>query len=105
MAAPNAAELGDLLDVERFEVVPVPADCIDGFGCAFWNRPEAHLEPDVLAGMSWSSLLDPGLVKARQDQLAADLASGAWDRRHGHLRSLPELDLGYRLVVARGAAT
>ena len=24
----------------------------------------------------------------------------AWDARYGHLRSLPEFDLGYRLVVA-----
>jgi hypothetical protein len=26
--------------------------------------------------------------------------SGAWDARHGELRTLPEIDLGYRLLVA-----
>jgi hypothetical protein len=33
-------------------------------------------------------------------RLAADLESGEWDRRYGHLRSLPELDLGHRLLIA-----
>jgi hypothetical protein len=98
--APNADEMQELLAIERFEVVPVPADCTDGFGCAYWNRPEAHLEPDVLAGMSWSTLLDPKVVRAGVDRLRTDLASGAWDRRHGHLRTLATMDLGYRLAVA-----
>jgi len=34
-------------------------------------------------------------------RLRADLDSGEWDRRWGHLRALDELDLGYRVVVAR----
>ncbi|MGC1852168.1 MAG: methyltransferase domain-containing protein [Solirubrobacterales bacterium] len=33
-------------------------------------------------------------------QLEADLESGRWDERNGHLRSLPELDVGLRLVTA-----
>jgi hypothetical protein len=33
-------------------------------------------------------------------RLRADLESGRWDERHGHLRDLDEMDLGYRLVVA-----
>lgn len=98
--APNAVELRELLAVERFEVMPVPADCTDGFGCAYWNRPEAHLDPDVLAGMSWSTLLDSDVVRAGVDRLRSDLATGAWDRRHGELRALDEMDLGYRLAVA-----
>jgi hypothetical protein len=32
--------------------------------------------------------------------LEADLQSGRWDERHGHLRTLPQLDVGLRLVVA-----
>jgi hypothetical protein len=34
-------------------------------------------------------------------RLRADLNSGEWDRRWGHLFALDELDLGYRIVVAR----
>jgi hypothetical protein len=33
-------------------------------------------------------------------RLHADLADGTWESQHGHLLALPELDLGYRLVVA-----
>jgi SAM-dependent methyltransferase len=33
--------------------------------------------------------------------VARDLADGTWDRRHGRLRELSELDVGLRLVVAR----
>jgi hypothetical protein len=37
--------------------------------------------------------------------LRADLESGAWDERHGHLRTAAELDVGLRLIVADAAAT
>ena len=33
--------------------------------------------------------------------LRADLDSGEWERRWGHLLALDELDLGYRVVAAR----
>jgi hypothetical protein len=45
--------------------------------------------------------LDQDLVGARMERLRADLESGAWDAKWGHLRDLPELDLGYRLLVTR----
>ncbi len=98
--APTPDDLRAHLDVRHVEAVPVPADCTDGFGAAFWNRPERYLEPDVLAGMSFTAVLDPGDLRAGVDALAADLASGRWDHRHGNLRELAELDVGYRLVVA-----
>jgi SAM-dependent methyltransferase len=101
--APTEADLARHLEVRQVEVVPVPADCLDGFGGAFWCRPEAHLDPDVVAGMSWTALLPREQLRAGLDALAADLASGAWDERHGHLRDLDELDLGYRLVIAGDA--
>jgi hypothetical protein len=39
--------------------------------------------------------------EARRDgreRLRADLESGDWKRRYGHLRALPSLDVGLRLV-------
>jgi hypothetical protein len=30
-----------------------------------------------------------------------DLESGAWDERHGYLRSLKSLDVGLRLIINR----
>jgi len=34
------------------------------------------------------------------ERLRADLGSGEWDRRHGHLRTQREYDGGYRLAIA-----
>lgn len=79
--------------------VPVPADCTDGFLGAYWRRPQAYLDPAIRASMSGLALLDAGAVTAASRRLAADLASGRWHARHGHLLGRPELDLGYRLVA------
>jgi SAM-dependent methyltransferase len=98
--APGEARLRELLAVRSVEPVPVPADCIDGFGASFWNRPERYLDADVQAGMSCFAQLDAARRAAFTEHLRADLESGAWDERHGHLRALDELDAGYRLMVA-----
>lgn len=84
----------------RVEVttVPVPRDCVDGFLGAYWARPTAYLSAQVRAGIS--SFSQPG-VERGLEQLAADLASGAWQDRYGDLLDRDALDLGYRLVVAR----
>jgi SAM-dependent methyltransferase len=89
-----------VLDVRSVEPMPVPADCIDGFAACFWNRPEAYVEPDVQAGISCLAMLDAGVRARGTRQLRTDLESGAWDARHGHLRALTELDVGYRVIVA-----
>ncbi len=83
--------------------IPVPHDCVDGFLGAFWARPEAYLDPDVRAGMSTLAAADEDALAAGLSRLSAELESGAWERRYGHLRRLPELDLGYRLIVATSA--
>jgi SAM-dependent methyltransferase len=97
--APDAAAISRVLDVERVETVPVPADCTDGFGGAFWNRPEAYLDPSVQAGMSCFAQLDPETLARGTERLRRDLASGAWDARHSDLRAMHEFDLGYRLLI------
>lgn len=98
--APDVDRLGAVLDVREVQPVPVPFDCTDGFGAAFWGRPEAMLRPDVQAGMSFLAQLDPEARRRGTDRLAADLSSGRWDERFDHLRDLDELDVGYRLVIA-----
>jgi hypothetical protein len=101
-SVPSTADLGRYLDVRTVEPVPVPADCVDGFGGCYWNRPEAYLDADVRAGMSSFAKLDDGIERRGVTRLRDDLASGAWDARHGRLRTLPEYDIGYRLVIAGG---
>jgi SAM-dependent methyltransferase len=99
-AAPSAARLARTLANARIESVPVPADCVDGFGGSFWNRPEAYLEPAMQDGMSSFAQLDTQVRARGTERLRRDLASGAWDARHRGLRERPEMDLGYRLLVA-----
>ena len=82
------------------QVVPVPADCTDGMGVSFWSRPEAILDPGARRATSGFARMDDEEEQAIVDRLAADLTSGAWDARYGRLRSLSELDVGLRLVVA-----
>jgi hypothetical protein len=98
--APSESLLRAHLPVREVHTVPVPRDCVDGFGAAFWARPERYLDPTVQAGMSWIALLSPEARRRGTERLADDLASGAWDRAHGHLRRQETWDAGYRLAVA-----
>ena len=84
----------------RVEPLPIPADCTDGFAAAFWRRPQMYLQPDVRAGISVLARLGEAALTEGLAALARDLETGAWAARHRHLLALPELDVGYRLVVA-----
>ncbi len=90
-----------LLGAATVEPIPVPHDCRDGFFAAYWRRPEAYLDPDVRAGISGFGILEENVVERALELLAEDLESGEWYRRNEQLLGLDELDLGYRLVVAR----
>jgi SAM-dependent methyltransferase len=83
----------------RVITVPVPADCTDGFGLAFWNRPEAVLDPGARAATSGFARMDRAREAEAVARLARDLETGTWDGRHGHLRTLLDLDVGLRLLV------
>jgi SAM-dependent methyltransferase len=90
----------EVLGARRVEVVETPADCADGFGSAYWRRPEAYLDPSIRANISVFARLDQRLVEAGMAQLERDLADGTWHRRHGDLMEEPSIDGGLRLVVA-----
>jgi len=68
-----------LLPVREVRTVLVPRDCVDGFGAAFWARPEAYLDPAVQAGTSWMALLPADVLARGTEHLRNDLESGAWD--------------------------
>jgi SAM-dependent methyltransferase len=83
------------------EVSPlmIPHDCVDGFLGAYWRRPQAYLDAGVRGAISTFSklrTLDAGLARLRRD-----IADGTWTRRYGELLGHTEIDLGYRLIVAR----
>ena len=88
-------------EIQPETTVPVslPRDCIDGLFSAYWARPEVYLDEEVRRNISNFALARPDEVDTGLASLDADLRSGDWDRRHGGLRSLPELDLGHRLFV------
>lgn len=84
----------------RVVPVPVPANCADGMGLAFWDRPERVLEAGARAATSGFARMDDRRETEIVNRLAGDLADGSWDRAYGQLRTLPDLDVGLRLVVA-----
>jgi len=100
---PTMRHVCDALGNASVEVVPVPHDCTDGFFAAYWRRPDAYLDAGVRAAISALARLGEPAVQPVVEQLAADLRSGEWERRYGHLRTLEEIDLGYRLVVSPAA--
>lgn len=98
---PTIEQLRGWLGPITVESIPIPADCIDGFLGAYWRRPWAYLDAQVRAGMSTFAKinrLEEGLQRLRRD-----LESGTWEQRYGHLLTLDELDIGYRLVVRQRA--
>ena len=95
---PSISALEAALPRAKVEAVPMPSRCRDEFTSALWDRPELFLEPDLLRASSLWHSLEPGAIERGQQRLRRDLESGRWDELHGHLRSLPELDIGTRLV-------
>ncbi|MFT3764574.1 MAG: class I SAM-dependent methyltransferase [Minicystis sp.] len=79
--------------------VALPRGCADGLFAAYWGRPEMYLDSNVRSNISNFALASPDDVVEGLTRLAADLDSGAWDCRYGHLRSQAQLDLGHRLLV------
>lgn len=98
LTMPAIAQMASVLGPVEVRPVPVPGDCIDGFLGAYWRRPERYLDDGARGAISAFSKLrdvEPGLARLR-----ADLANGAWKRRHASLLDRAELDIGYRMIVA-----
>lgn len=84
----------------RIDEIPIPRDTPDWMLGSFWAHPERVLDADARAATSGFARMPPEVVERVVTAVARDLASGLWDERHGHLRSLEALDVGLRLVVA-----
>ncbi|WP_213814499.1 class I SAM-dependent methyltransferase [Glaciihabitans sp. dw_435] len=90
--------LGGTVDVS---VLPIPLDCTDGFGEAYYGRPESLLDPGArLANSAWS-FVSPAVEPRFDAALRRDLESGAWDAKYGGLRTQPEFEGSLRLIVGR----
>ncbi|BAY16037.1 putative MerR-family transcriptional regulator [Nostoc sp. HK-01] len=86
----------------RVEAIPflLPHDLSDLFAAAAWRRPELYLQPEVRAGISSFALADQDLVEQGVNVLAADLSSGAWNKKYCEIYKLKEVDIGYRFICA-----
>lgn len=98
---PGADVVAEAIGATTVQVLEVPRTMRDGVLGAYWCRPEAYLDPAVRANCSGIALADPAAVARGTAALEADLASGAWHRRHADLATRESVDLGYRLLVAR----
>jgi hypothetical protein len=87
-------------DTVSVVTVPVPHDCVDGFGGAYWRRPHAYLDDTVQRGMSLFTMTPKHQVEEGLTRLRVDLSTGEWQRRYADLLDKPELDLGYRLLIS-----
>jgi SAM-dependent methyltransferase len=97
---PTIARVLGALPGATVEVLPAPRDCTDRMFATLWARPEEYLDPRTRAATSVWHELPPEVSARALERLAADLASGAWDERYGHLRTTPEWDVGLRLIRA-----
>jgi SAM-dependent methyltransferase len=95
---PSLSKIQRYLGAAKVFDVPIPHDCKDGFLGAYWRRPHAYLNANVRSAISVFSMI--GRLESGLSKLGADLDSGSWHRRYGHLLDRSQLDLGYRLVVA-----
>ncbi|MFG1795873.1 class I SAM-dependent methyltransferase [Nocardia sp. NPDC049149] len=89
-----------LTENSEIQTIPVPHDCVDGFGGAFWRRPDAYLDETVQAGMSMLALTPKPLLQEGLSRLRSDLETGTWTARYADILDQPHLDLGYRLITA-----
>ena len=84
----------------RIEVVPIRRDTPDWMIGSFWAHPERVLDEQARAATSGFARMDASVVERVVRAVRRDLESGAWDERHGHLRTLDAFDAGLRLVVS-----
>jgi SAM-dependent methyltransferase len=99
--SPTADVVAEALGADVSIPLLVPRDMLDGVMGAYWCRPSAYLDPAVRANCSGLALADPAVIARGVAALEADLASGAWERRHADLDDLSTVDIGYRLVVSQ----
>jgi hypothetical protein len=83
----------------RVETLEIPRGTPDWTLGSFWAHPERVLDPVARGATSGFARMAPEVVERVVEAVRRDLESGAWDRRHGHLRRLHSFDAGMRLIV------
>jgi len=97
VAFPSIGEIEQAIGPAEVHVVPIAADCADGFLGAYWRRPAEYLDPQARSAISAFARFDATTGLAR---LRRDLDDGSWLDRNRGLEGLSALDVGYRLIIA-----
>ena len=101
---PPIAALTAALGSAEVRPVPIPLDCTDGFGEAYYGRPECLLDPGARRACSAWSFVAPEVTPRFVAHLGRDLESGAWDQKYGTLRRQNWFEGSLKLVIGRGEA-
>jgi ubiquinone/menaquinone biosynthesis C-methylase UbiE len=80
---------------------PLPDDLEDKFMASGWKYPESYLDPEIRNSISAFATADPVIVENGVQKLRKDLESGAWSKNYGIVKSISELDLGYRFITLK----
>jgi SAM-dependent methyltransferase len=96
---PSVDTVASLLGGADIWNVPIPLTCTDGFEEAYYGRPELLLDPNAQRAISTWSFVSPEANARFMRQLKADLETGLWDQRYGHLRSQSKYNGSLRLIV------
>jgi SAM-dependent methyltransferase len=67
---------------------------------SFWAHPERVLDAEARRATSGFARMDAVVVDRVVAEIERDIDNGVWDARNGHLRTLPEYDVGMRLLIA-----
>jgi hypothetical protein len=92
------AWLGGDTEVKTLEISRDTPDWTLG---SFWAHPERVLDARARKATSGFARMTERVVKRVVGSVRADLESGAWNERHGHLRGRRALDVGLRLIINR----
>jgi hypothetical protein len=66
---------------------------------SFWAHPERVLDAAARGATSGFARMPGAITNRVVAAVGNDLKTGAWDARHGRLRSLDAYDAGMRLIV------
>jgi SAM-dependent methyltransferase len=97
---PPISRITDALGGGAVTAVPIPLQCTDGFGEAYYGRPERLLDPGARRANSAWSFVGREVNDRFAEDLSRDLADGSWDARYGHLRTQPFFEGSLVLVVS-----
>jgi SAM-dependent methyltransferase len=97
---PPLEAIAGSLDGLHVEAVPIPLHCTDGFGEAYYGRPERLLDDGArLANSAWS-FVAPEVETRFVETLGRDLDDGTWDAAYGRLREQPFFEGSLVLCVS-----